>query len=67
MNRSTRRLINFAYTAFIVIISLFLPISIVMGTLGTSDQIAGIVGALLSFVLLFGYVFYTLILGTRNS
>lgn len=67
MNRSTRKLINFLYTAFIVLISLYLPLALVMATLGTAEQVAGLIAALLTFITLFGYVFYTLILGARNS
>lgn len=67
MSRSKSKMINFWYLLMLVIVSLFVPLAIFMGTLGTKDFIAGMIGALLSFLLLGGYVFYTLILGMKNS
>jgi uncharacterized membrane protein len=67
MSRSKSKMINFWYILLLVAVTLFVPLAILMGTLGTGEFIAGIIGALLSFLLLGGYVFYTLILGAKNS
>jgi hypothetical protein len=67
VNRSSRALINAIYIGSIILVSLFIPVAILMGTLGTYEQTAGIIATLLSFIILIGYVYYTLILGYRNS
>ncbi|RXT05744.1 hypothetical protein [Ammoniphilus sp. CFH 90114] len=61
MSRTT---INILYIAFLVVMTLILPLLLLWGTGGSLE---GIIAAVLSFGTMASYLVYTLILGARNS
>ncbi|MCF6092459.1 hypothetical protein L1765_00440 [Microaerobacter geothermalis] len=62
-----RTAINTLYTIGLVLVTFIVPASLIMASAGTDWSLIGLIFGIASFLLLGGYVAYTLYLGNLNS